>query len=73
MKQFTIRVPEETYEVLEKQGELMGLNPAVMARSWLVQRANVEMPMYKQHVMVEQRVQKDYEERLRAKLERKRK
>ncbi len=73
MRQFTIRVPEETYEVLEKQGELMGLNPAVMARSWLVQRANAEMPMYKQHVMVEQRVQKDYEERLRAKLERKRK
>jgi hypothetical protein len=51
----------------------MGLNPAVMARSWLVQRANAEMPMYKQHVMVEQRVEKDYEERLRAELERKRK
>jgi hypothetical protein len=73
MRQFTVRVSEETYEVLEKQGELMGLNPAVMARSWLVQRANAEMPMYKQHVMVEQRVQKDYEERLRAELECKRK
>ncbi len=51
MKQFTIRVPDDVYEVLVVQAESMALSPGVMARSWLKLHADEVRPMYRMQLL----------------------